>query len=893
MAADPDDSYSLEQGAPWVATHPAIERTFQPPPNGVGDEILESLVHPAYPFVATRVLTRGKFDSELRCLAGKYLERIQDTIPQARVFGSSRWAGSGNWDWYDLAWGGVAPERQSTDSRLSFWVEVDGVDEFLTSRTVVLLAGPQYRDRDGQRTTGGGQGLRIVLHVGPTDRDENCCVRITGATFGNPPIPADPDCTESLGEWDIEMFANVRLHVEATLGQLNDQDFAVDQLSLVAPGIARVAGKARVGSSENPRVKAWALQSKVVDRRLGEFQYEYLVDLVTYAADCVNAIDQDPASSGPPKSMVDCRPTRDEARLATYMKPADSLPPVKSPCDPHHELQNSTVPPRITVKGTYLARNTLDPKILPQNVPAKNLPLRSDDQAAAHAYLRGLELMERLHLSGLRPERYFRFAKLPLVLRHHANMIKGDPDGNSVNAQVQPLDVGQTFTEPFVAGKRPQLEVRFGASNLTHRDRSTTFDGRRRLQHLGLAADRRWAWHEFGHVLSWASTGELEFPFAHSAGDALAAIVNDPDSHLAHDELGCALRAESAAGMTFPWVRIKRRHDRDANLGWCWCGRRNIRRLSPLPVGARVFTGYFAEQILSTTLFRLYRALGGDAANSAVRHKAADYTAYLIMRAIQSLGPATTVPASQATHFFEALVQADVGTWAWYYRAHDPVRHPEVVRIGGMAHKVIRWAFEQQGMFATETPGEIVEGIGRPPAVDLHVYGGGAVDDGGYGPVALDWTHDPEASAPGWHATAEGLYVQSSILHFKVRNRGSKAAQGVKTRAWAAPAGPGPLDWQLLDAQQHPPSPLDIGPGGDKTFKFGTSLNGQPLCGAYFFAASATCSGDRSNLDRATGLPCAGALPRQAQQLAELVAGDNNIGLVLLDLGALTVAPPT
>ena len=63
---------------------------------------------------------------------------------------------------------------------------------------------------------------------------------------------------------------------------------------------------------------------------------------------------------------------------------------------------------------------------------------------------------------------------------------------------------------------------------------------------LGIAADARWIWHEIGHVLLTTSVGELEFRFAHSPGDALAAIVSDPRSALATDP--------NWRGATFPWV---------------------------------------------------------------------------------------------------------------------------------------------------------------------------------------------------------------------------------------------------------------------------------------------------------------------------------------------------
>ena len=64
---------------------------------------------------------------------------------------------------------------------------------------------------------------------------------------------------------------------------------------------------------------------------------------------------------------------------------------------------------------------------------------------------------------------------------------------------------------------------------------------------LGIAADARWIWHEIGHVLLTTSVGDLQFRFAHSPGDALAAIVSDPESELATDA--------NWRGATFPWVQ--------------------------------------------------------------------------------------------------------------------------------------------------------------------------------------------------------------------------------------------------------------------------------------------------------------------------------------------------
>jgi hypothetical protein len=115
---------------------------------------------------------------------------------------------------------------------------------------------------------------------------------------------------------------------------------------------------------------------------------------------------------------------------------------------------------------------------------------------------------------------------------------------------------------------------------------------------LGIATDVRWVWHEFCHALLVASTGELEFPFAHSAGDALAAINGDPGSRY---PIGNPLR-----GVTFPFIATIRRHDRKVEDGWGWHGTFYLVDDYPSALDP---AGYIAEQILSSTLFRLYASL--------------------------------------------------------------------------------------------------------------------------------------------------------------------------------------------------------------------------------------------------------------------------------------------
>ena len=115
------------------------------------------------------------------------------------------------------------------------------------------------------------------------------------------------------------------------------------------------------------------------------------------------------------------------------------------------------------------------------------------------------------------PDHYFKLVKQPLLLRHRAPLA-GAGDGIAVNAQVSPVGVGSgvypQITAQPIPGLMAELEVNFGWCDLSHRSRRPNDAGRERAQPLGLAADARWAWHEFCHVLMFANLGELEFPFA-------------------------------------------------------------------------------------------------------------------------------------------------------------------------------------------------------------------------------------------------------------------------------------------------------------------------------------------------------------------------------------------
>jgi hypothetical protein len=154
--------------------------------------------------------------------------------------------------------------------------------------------------------------------------------------------------------------------------------------------------------------------------------------------------------------------------------------------------------------------------------PSKALP-RSNEFAAVNAYVRATDFIRRLLACGFAPRDVLPYLTFPLSVRYRGGIQPGGMDGNTVNAQVRWLAPPTLETDANVA--RPgTAEVSLALADLRLNPKRVP---------LGIATDARWAWHEWSHVMLAGRSGLLEFPFAHSAGDALAAIICDPDSALA------------------------------------------------------------------------------------------------------------------------------------------------------------------------------------------------------------------------------------------------------------------------------------------------------------------------------------------------------------------------
>ncbi len=857
--------------AGWNASHRAVhvERLR----DADGELRVAMLRHTTYPYTETLPpMPDADLQDHLQAVAQRYLDRVAELagiqhISRQLVEG----AGREGFGWLDIGWGPGLHE----DPRLSFW---------LNNSQLVLLAGNRVRLASGQRALGAQTGLRLDMQVLPAGGGRRQ-VSITDLWLSgldrNPlPQPQRAPQPPAPRAWFDDRYRLALSLVQTHLG-MQAAAFNVNGISRPADGRLLLSGTLRQGQGEAARVYAWS--AVVVQEPEGGFSVlqSERVEQVTHMAPRARALRADPASRGPAASADRRRPTAhpavlDSHRVQRVPLPVDPVnPALKSLHDPDpagprfQVLTSPVVDPAAAVHGV-------------QTVPAGDLPLRSDDLSAVHAFQRGRELFTRLRLYGLNEVDYFKQVRLPLLLRHRA-AFNSAPDGHTVNAQVRFVDATPDVHDPHDPQTWPQVEVGFGSANLTHRPRLPDSQGHLSAQPLGLAADQRWAWHEFGHVLLAASSGELEFRFAHSVGDALAAIVADPDSRFSTQVHAAGSRQERLRMLTFPWVRIARSHGHRAELGWCWCGRRSRRRFASVALLPKLYSDYFEEQLLSASMFTLYCALGGLPGNTPVRrHTASHYSVCLIMRALTAVGPAQVVPAATADQWVSALITADryATPFAINPAALVPALGPLRRACGGGAHKVIRWAFENQGLYASDVSNDVVEGTGRPPRVDLYIPGLADRLQGGYEPVPLTWASDPLQPAPLWHASDAGLFARDNALWVVAGNRGAEAADDVTARCWVAAATAGALVWQELPACVPPVAPVTVRAQAMASFCFVA-----PAAGAYWVLAEISCEADRANLDPLAGLPCStGGPPTDTDELTDLVSGDNNLGLRVMVL---------
>ena len=885
-------------------------------------EVVGMVRHPGRPYVVRRANPDLTLQAQCRSIAVDYLDALQRVLrlpaeqwihPDVRAaLEEARRPGQRSFGFLPITWpeaGGAGPRQRLG----SFWANRRNEGHATTtSCLLVLLAGSVCTERQLQGGT--DMGLRLVIHLHADH------VRIHGVTMVGLTDRRALDAVPAKREQDEDIFGLVR-EVRKVVGRALDchRDVWVYNLEnacgpdatphhLFATGYAlrkpRTEGVDSASTEqEPPRARTYDFRVELAVDPCGGVQMVQVHRDVYIGAGAVSRIlhsfVQDPQSNDSPgprlsELLAERRCTLSDEELGKFRDDVDATLARNGALQfsdggiDLFEIQEATEIISRRLGGHTVASNH-DGVVIsgapasagPGNVP----PVRSDRQAAVDAHLRAAELFGRMLAYGLDPVAYFRFARLPLVQRARPAM-RWAPDGELPDAEVRPF-LGERAVDDKVSKPSDplQLLVNYGSADPVHRHKLPLTDGkngtehlpeRLKAQYLSVASDPRWAWHEFCHVLNFASTGELEFPFAHSAGDALAAIVADPISRLAEGDPEALIRYA-----TYPWIEVPgRSHGRSATRGYAWCGCRNLSRLDFTASLERYHHTYFGEQILSSSLFRLYRSLGGDtrapgrasAQDELVRLSASDYCVYLIMRGISLLGPDTLAPARTPDQFVSALIEADLATGAWTVDATWPFNRAarQVRRQGGLVHKVVRWAFEQQGLYATPDPRETAEGPGLPPPVDVYIADrrreDGEPGDGGYAPVPLRQGEDEP-----WHAHGGWLRRQGRQLKVTVANRGREAAVATGLRVWASPhATAGNLTWTAVATAVEP---QDVA-SADKV-DFELQLPVDAGTGALWILVSVDSPADPSNL--AGDRP-----PSSSDKLLELVAHDNNLALARL-----------
>lgn len=403
--------------------------------------------------------------------------------------------------------------------------------------------------------------------------------------------------------------------------------------------------------------------------------------------------------------------------------------------------------------GQLLNIPNADPPTEPTNDDF-DYDVRTDDFAAVNAYYNVDRFLALVVDVGILVKQdpnspdlpfYFTDTEFPLGADHSADFFS-----SNVNASA-----------PGGPGGQYALGIRFGDIN----SQSSL---------PGMATSFRVTLHEFGHVLLYDHVNGPNFGFAHSFGDSLAAIINDPDSE-APDRFN-----------TFPWVnsgfpQLDRRHDREVSNGWAWDGSQDV-------------GGYLSEQILSTTLFHAYRSFGGDDDTFSRRIFASRLMFLLLLKSVIRIGEPLMNP-NHAEDFADFMIEADTD-------ATDLPNIIDGVPLGAF-HKVIRWAFEKQGAYQED--GNEGNSEGLPPAVDLYI------DDGRNGEYAfqenfwnsLDIVNRTQNDGGQSHQIP--ILNSTNYLYVRVQNRGDLPADNIVLKGYHCLPSGGlvwPQDWQAMQTPQ-------------------------------------------------------------------------------------------
>ena len=487
------------------------------------------------------------------------------------------------------------------------------------------------------------------------------------------------------------------------------------------------------------------------------------------------------------------------------------------------------------VKGAQALRGSrvviadvVTPQVAPPTKPAGKkfkFDARSNNFAAVNAYYNCDRVFRLVEDLGFSLADYFPGTRFPSPVDHRGHFDKNFPEGNEINAHCagDPSGTGIGYTTFSLA------------------------DLRNLKKPIGIACDWRIVLHELlGHGILYNHIGAPRFKFAHSAGDSFAAIINDPDNK-ARDRCD-----------TFPWLigiapAARRRHDRAVAKGWGWGG-----YIAHHPFNREKDAGgYSNEQILSSTMFRFYRAIGGDSKDVASRRLAARTACRVLLGGIYTLTPATS--PTNAAHFASALMKADLADW------------PAEGITGGAYHKVIRWAFEKQGLYQPAHARKPNDKEGTPPPVDVYI------EDGRHGEYEFQpnyWNRQAiwnRRQSDGGTSHEQPVAGVTNYAYVKIKNRGAQKAVKVAVRAFYS--GPAtkrvyPHDYRAMQPAKR--AAANVPPNSSGEIVVGPFAWVPSGAGFSYMLMVASAAGDPSNVDNFTA--------RDSVPDWRLVPNDNNVG---------------
>lgn len=512
---------------------------------------------------------------------------------------------------------------------------------------------------------------------------------------------------------------------------------------------------------------------------------------------------------------------------------ADSNNATLNPLRQDQELLNLDLPPGMSPQD-LAGSNVI---IVDDDAPAFDAPsepggnpfdydARTNEFAAVNAYYHTNNFFDVVEDLGFTLTDYFDGTTFPVHVDHRASLFA--VDGVEINA--------------FCGGDGPGGTSGDGIGLVGYclsDDTNVPADADTVNNPLGRSVDKWVHWHELGgHGILWDHVNSGFFAlvgdayFAHSAGDTLAAFQNDPESAIREDEL--PERFQYAPFRTWP-PGSERWFNRTVAAGWGWGGSQDD-------------GDYKTEQIIATTLFRVYQSLGGDADELNKRKHASRVATYLVLNAVGHCSPMDNPDSAEA--LYNKLVLADADDWTSEGYA------------GGAYNKVIRWSFEKQDLWN-----------GDPPDVDLYI------DDGRggeypYQPVFWHnqsvWNRQDDDDSEGHQNAIEDA---DNFAYVKVKNRGTINATGT-VKLYHCKPGAG-LVWPTDFEQVEPIAGISTGNvqannGNEVTVGPFTWQPNANVYGHDCLLAIVSTAQDPSNVDNLE--------PGQTINEWRLVPHDNNIG---------------